>query len=116
MAGDYGKLDVSAYGFKRITTARIEVLETALSDWLASARPGSFTSRDAGDPYERARALFERVYGQPVNADAFEVALARCGFRAGCVVFKGEARWILILPSSLDTALTRMAEIEARPA
>ena len=45
----------------------------------------------------------------------FEVALARLGFRAGLVTYEGDPLWILILPSSLDTALTRMAEMESRP-
>jgi hypothetical protein len=29
----------------------------------------------------------------------FEVALARLGYRAGVVVFDGEPRWLLVLPS-----------------
>ncbi len=113
--GDYGLCATSGYvGFR--SQESIAKLENAVSDWLAT-KPGSFSSRDAADPYAKARRDFMKHSGLPDGKDFwndFEVALARLGFRAGVVVFDGESRWILVLPSSVDTALTRMAAMEVR--
>ncbi len=98
-----------------MTPKRVEMLETAVAAWLATA-PGAFTSRDACEPYDNALARFSQWSGRQETRDDFEVALARCGFRAGVVVFNGEPRWLLLLPSSLDAALDRMAAMEVRPA
>ncbi len=108
--GDFGKIDAAEYAHNRMTVRRVEKLETAVADWLARETPGSFTSKDAVGLYERARARFEAWSGRSEARDDFEIALARLGYRAGVVVFDGGSRWILVLPSSLDTTLTRMAD------
>ena len=114
--GDFGKIDAAEYAHNRMTPERVTELETTLADWLAREKPGNFTSKDAVTLYERAHAKFEKWSGRSDTRDDFEIALARCGFRAGCLVYDGEPRWILNLPSSVDTALTRLAEVEVRPA
>ena len=116
MAGDFGKIGVSAYAHQGMTPKNIEKLETALAAWMANEKPGSFTSRDAIGLYERALAQFSQWSGWSETRDDLEIALARLGFRAGVVVFDGEPRWILILPSSVDTALDRMAALESASA
>ena len=116
--GDVGKIGVAAYGHTRMTAQRVEDLETALAAWLATA-PGSFSSPDASEPYHKARRAFNQWSGRSDGHDAgenFEIGLARLGYRAGVVVFNGEPRWLLLLPSSVDTALERMAAAEVRSA
>ena len=115
MAGDFGKIDVSAYEHNRMTPERVTELETTLADWMAREKPGNFTSKDAVGLYERARAKFEKWSGRSDTRDDFEIALARCGFRAGCLVYDGAPFWILALPSSVYTALDRLAAMESRP-
>lgn len=116
MAGDYGKIDAAGYSENFMTVQRVERLETAVANWLENEKPGTFSSSDAVDMYERANEIFARYSGRRDTRDNFEIALARCGYRAGVVVFNGESRWILVLPASLDTALDRMAALEVRPA
>ncbi len=110
--GDYGKIDASEYAHKKMTARRVEALERDVAAWLASARPGSFTSKDAVGLYERARARFEAWSGRSETRDDFEIALARLGYRAGTVVYDGAPFWILALPSSVNTALDRLAAME----
>ena len=112
--GDYGKIDASEYAHNKMTPKRVESLETAVSTWLANEKPGSFTSKDTIGLYERALERFSQWWGGQDTRDDFEIALARLGYRAGVVVFNGEPRWILVLPSSVDTSLTRMATMESR--
>ena len=111
--GDFGMLPLSAYSLRR-SPESIEKHEAAVSDWLAT-RPGSFSARGACDPYSAARAKFMQHSGRQDERDDFEIALARLGYRAGVVTYAGNPLWILILPSSLDTALERMAAMESRP-
>ena len=112
--GSYGKIDASAYGHNiKTTSPRVVALETAVASWLASAKPGSFTSRDAVTLYDRALVQFGAWADRSEDRDNFEIALARCGYRAGVFVYDGEPRWILVLPGSVDTALTRLAEADA---
>ena len=114
--GDYGKIDAAAYASQHMTPKNVEKLETAVSTWLANEKPGSFTSKDTIGLYERALAQFLQYSGGQDTRDDFEIALARLGYRAGVCVFNGAPFWILVLPSSVDTALTRMAAMEVRPA
>ena len=112
-------LPISAYQSQHMSAgSNAENLEISVAAWLAT-KPGTFTSRDACGLYERALAKFEAWSDRPNGCgarDDFEVALARLGYRAGVVVYDGEPRWLLILPSSVDTALTRLSEVETRPA
>lgn len=110
--GDFGKIDAAEYAHNRMTPKRVEKLETAVADWLARETPGSFTSKDAVGLYERALERFEKWSGWSETRDDFEIALARCGFRAGTVVYDGKPFWILALPSSVNTALDRLAAME----
>ena len=119
MAGDFGKLKTEAYGHNIMTQARASELEVAVSAWLANKKPGAFTSRDACGLYDAALKKFEACSGWSHGHDArnfFEIALARLGYRAGVGVYDGEPFWFLLLPSSMDTALTRLAEVEVRSA
>lgn len=115
MAGDFGRVGVENYAHNFMTGERIEKLENSLAAWLAT-KPGSFSSRDACGCYDRALARFESWSGRSDIRDDFEIALARAGFRAGTLVFNGDPFWILVLPSSVDAALERMAAAESRPA
>ncbi len=99
--GDFGKIDVREYAHNRMTPTRVGELERAVTAWLATEKPGSFSSRDAVGLYERARCKFETWSGRSEVRDDFEIALARLGYRAGVVVYDGEPRWILALPSSV---------------
>lgn len=113
--GDFGKIDAAEYAHNKMTPKRVESLETAVANWLAT-KPGTFTSRDAVGLYERALAQFSQWSDWSDTRDSFEIALARLGYRAGCVVFNGDPFWILVLPSSVDTALDRMAAMESTAA
>ena len=114
-SGDYGKIAATEYGHTCMTAQRVEALETALAAWLAT-KPGAFSSPDACGLYEKALAQFSQWSGRSEDRDNFAVTLSRLGYRAGVVVYDGEPRWLLILPSSVDTALTRLAAAEVRPA
>lgn len=109
--GDFGTLDISAYEHTRQSPETIKRLEDVVRHWLAT-RPGSFSGKGACDPYFAARASFRQWSGMSTVEEAFEIALARLGFRAGCVTFRGDPFWMLVLPSSVDTALDRMAAME----
>lgn len=116
--GDWGKLALSDYTSQHLragTGQNAEKLETEVAAWLANEKPGSFTSRGPCGCYDRALAQFSQWSGRQDVRDDFEIALARIGYRAGTLVFDGEPRWLLILPSSVDTALTRLADMEIRP-
>ena len=109
--GTYGMIDAAEYAHNKMTPKRVEALESAVVSWLAT-KPGSFTSKDAVGLYERALAQFEKWSGCSCERDDFEIGLARCGFRAGCLVYDGEPKWLLVLPSSVNTALDRLAAME----
>ena len=113
--GSYGKIDRSAYPSQRTSPESIATLENAVAAWLSS-KPGAFSSQGPCDLYDKALAQFMRHSDRRDTRDAFEIALARLGYRAGVAVYDGAPFWFLILPSSLDTALTRMAAMEVRSA
>ena len=91
--GDYGKIPISGYGQRRARDSIAEY-EMAVSEWLATAGPGSSISRDGGHPYRAAHNKFTLWSKSRVAEDDFEVALARLGYRAGVVVFDGEPRTV----------------------
>lgn len=111
--GSYGKLDVTAYGHNKWTPERVTELENAVAGWLATA-PGSFTSRDAVGCYAKALAKFTEWSGRSDNRDEFEIGLANGGCRAGCIVYDGESKWLLVLPSFVDTSFERIVAAESR--
>jgi len=111
--GDYGRVDVSAYGHNGMTVQRVEDFESAVASWLSKG-PGSFSSKDAIGLYAAALEEFSESSGRSETRDYFEIALARLGYRAGVTVFGGEPLWLLILPANSGTTSTRSEAIEVR--
>ncbi len=107
--GDFGKISAANYGQRRAQDAIAEY-EAAVAEWLATAGPGSFISRDGGHPYRAAHNKFVLWGGNGSTEDDFEVALARLGYRAGVLAYDGEPRWLLVLPSKATERRTPTPE------
>ena len=105
--GDIGRIDISAYGDQR-SPERLARFEAEVKRWIASG-PGSYIAPELGDPYIAAHAAFCKFSSGGKNRDNFEIALARAGYRAGTAGYKGAVVWILLLPSSKNSALDRLA-------
>ena len=88
-------------------------LEDFISRWLAT-NPGSFISRGACGMYEKALQKFNEFFGRRYPTEKFEIALSHMGYRAGHCISNGALLWVLVLTSSLETALERLAASETR--
>ncbi len=106
--GDYGKIAITEYAQRR--AGSIAEYEMAVSEWLATAGPGSFISKDGGHPYRAAHNKFSLWSRVGSSEDDFEVALARLGYRAGVLAYDGEPRWLLVLPSKATEQRTPTPE------
>ena len=100
----------AAYGGDFLPESIVE-FEAMISRWLES-NPGSFSSRGACGMVEKALMKFDEFSGGHCPLEKFEIALSRLGFRAGHCISDGQLLWVLVLPSSLETALDRLAAME----
>lgn len=84
-----------------------------VSEWIDS-RPGNFSSRNCNGPYWLAFEAFRTAtnFDPKWRLPDFSLSLRRFGFIAGTITFRGREMWLLVLPSSVDQVLDRLAACE----
>ena len=107
-------LPVTCYDDTKRTMESILTFEVSVETWLEAARPGAYHGENC---YDKAYRDYCRYTGTEYSSTShflnrWEVALARLGFRVGYPMIRGKIYMVLVLPSSVDTALDRLAAME----
>lgn len=113
-ADSYAPTAGRGLGSSRSPTKDGDAFDALIQAWLNDSCPGSFSGRDGHEPYRQAFEAFRTVtdFDPKWRLPDFILSLSRHGFIAGTITYRGRETWLLVLPSSVDQALDRLAACE----
>lgn len=113
-ADSYAPTAGRGLGSSRSPTKDGDAFDALVQAWLDGFCPGSFSGRDGHEPYRLAFEAFRAAvdFDSVFRLRDYILSLSRLGFIAGTITFRGREIWLLVLPSSVDQALDRLAACE----
>lgn len=91
-----------------------DAFDALVKAWLNDSCPGSFRSRNSREPYQQAFEAFRAVvdFDSVFRLADFILSLSRLGYKIGAIIFRHREIFLLVLPSSIDSALDSLASLE----